>query len=125
VLNSRSAVMGVLREADLIEFGEIILAVIDFRERHARRHSQHVADRRLAIGIAASFGTYLATVSSSEAIFFSVSAIPIARLTIDFAIECETKRFLSGAVVLIALGEDFAVLDQQKNRSRADARGNR
>jgi hypothetical protein len=31
-------------------------------------------------------------VSSREAIFFSVSAIPIAMLTIDFDIECETKR---------------------------------
>ncbi len=34
-------------------------------------------------------------VSSSEAIFFSASAIPTAMLTMDFAIECDTKR-LSG-----------------------------
>jgi hypothetical protein len=35
----------------------------------------------------------LSDLSSSEAILPSASAIPIARLTMDFAIECDTKRF--------------------------------
>jgi hypothetical protein len=42
-----------------------------------------------------SFGSYFAMVSSSEAIFFSASAMPMARLTMDFAIECEIKRSLA------------------------------
>ena len=32
----------------------------------------------------------------------------------DFAIECDTKRLRRAAIILIALEQDFAVLDQQQ-----------
>ena len=105
---------GVLRHADPVELRQIVVAVIDLLERHAGGHAQHVAYRRLAVGIAREiryiFGD--GVVERSDLLFSQRHSDREADDRLRHRMRNEAV--FSVAVVLITLGQHLALPDQQE-----------